>query len=53
MFDTHYTMTRCPDSFEGGASTDFYADGDLKVAVAIYEEIVRFCRLEMSQHKEE
>jgi HEPN domain-containing protein len=42
--DKHYIPTRYPNGFDSGAPTDFYTKEEARVAVGYAEEIIEFCR---------
>ena len=48
MLDKHYIPTRYPNGFDSGAPTDFYTDEEAQKALQCAEEIIEFCRNQIS-----
>ena len=48
MLDKHYIPTRYPNGFDSGAPTDFYTDEEAQKAIQCAEEIIEFCRHQIS-----
>jgi len=44
MLDKHYIPPRYPNSFDSGAPTDFYTEGEARDAIDSAEAILEFCR---------
>jgi HEPN domain-containing protein len=47
--DKHYIPTRYPNGYEQGAPVDFYTRGEAERAIALAEEILGFCRGQISR----
>ncbi len=46
--DKHYIPTRYPNGFDSGAPTDFYTAGEARQSIHCAEEILEFCRHQIS-----
>ena len=46
--DKHYIPTRYPNGFDSGAPTDFYTKEEAEKAIQCAEEILDFCRRQVS-----
>jgi len=48
ILDKHYIPTRYPNGFDSGAPTDFYTEEEAQKAIQCAEEIIEFCRNQIS-----